>query len=183
MNIQTMVSPHFIQCYLKYVTKIKCWFKINRSFIMMKFYYGRLKTKMLKEKQITSKNRKTNNISVFNQPQQKFVMVKLLFTLFIKRFAQINMFKLSDDILRSNLFNKLSQGFFVLCFYRLQVQTSCLFLLPLYFSISVGFWIETSLPLINTRTKHFLNNSFAKQFNKMLITIPDDFISTVKVEV
>ena len=35
---------------------------------MMKFYYGRLKTKMLKEKQITSKNRKTNNISVFNQP-------------------------------------------------------------------------------------------------------------------
>ena len=116
MNIKTMVSPHFIQCYLKYVTKIKCWFKINRSFIMMKFYYGRLKTKMLKEKQITSKNRKTNNISVFNQPQQKFVMVKLLFTLFIKRFAQINMFKLSDDILRSNLSNKLSQGFFCVMF-------------------------------------------------------------------
>ena len=50
---------------------------------MMQFYYGRLKTKTLKEKQITSKNRKKNNI----------------FTLFIiKCFAQINIFKLSDDI-------------------------------------------------------------------------------------
>ena len=63
---------------------------------MMKFYYGRLKTKTLKEKQITSKNRKTNNI----------------FTLFIiKCFALINMLKLSDDILLSMLFNKLLQGF------------------------------------------------------------------------
>ena len=43
-------------------------------------------------------------------------MVKLLFTLFIKRFAQINMLKLSDDILRSNLFNKLSQGIFYVMF-------------------------------------------------------------------
>ena len=52
--------------------------KITRSFIIMKFYYGRLKTKRLKEKQITSKNRKTNNI----------------FTLFIiKRFAQMNILK------------------------------------------------------------------------------------------
>ena len=33
---------------------------------MIKFYYGRLKTKMLKEKQITSKKRNTNNIFVFN---------------------------------------------------------------------------------------------------------------------
>ena len=150
---------------------------------MMKFNYGRLKTKMLKEKQITSKNRKTNNISVFNQPQQKFIMVKLLFTLFIKRFAQINMFKLSDDICVQTFSTNYHRAFFMLCFYHLQVQTSCLFLLPLYFSISVGFWLETSLPLTNTHTKHFLNNSFAKQFNKMLITIPDDFISTVKVEV
>ena len=39
-------------------------------------------------------------------------MMKLLFTLFrIKRFAHMNIFKLSDDILRSNLFNKLLQGF------------------------------------------------------------------------
>ena len=63
---------------------------------MMKFYYDRLKTKKFKEKQITSKNRKTNSI----------------FTLFIiKRFAQINIFKLSADILHLILFNKLLQGF------------------------------------------------------------------------
>ena len=63
---------------------------------MMKFYYDRLKTKTFKEKQITSKNRKTNSI----------------FTLFIiKRFAQINIFKLSADILHLILFNKLLQGF------------------------------------------------------------------------
>ena len=63
---------------------------------MMKFYYDRLKTKTFKEKQITSKNRKTNSI----------------FTLFIiKRSAQINIFKLSADILHSILFNKLLQGF------------------------------------------------------------------------
>ena len=63
---------------------------------MMKFYYDRLKTKTFKEKQITSKNRKTNSI----------------FTLFIiKCFAQINIFKLSADILHSILFNKLLQGF------------------------------------------------------------------------
>ena len=36
--------------------------------MMMKFYYDRLKTKMLKEKQITFKNRKANNIFVFNLP-------------------------------------------------------------------------------------------------------------------
>ena len=63
---------------------------------MMKFYYDRLKTKTFKEKQITSKNRKTNSI----------------FTLFIiKRSAQTNIFKLSADILHSILFNKLLQGF------------------------------------------------------------------------
>ena len=76
---------------------------------MMKFYYDRSKAKMLKERQ---KNRKTNNISVFNLPSENFIMMKLLFTLFIiKRFAQINIFKLSDDILHLVLLNKLLQGF------------------------------------------------------------------------
>ena len=63
---------------------------------MMKLYYRRLKTKTLKENQITFKNRKTNNI----------------FTLFIiKRFPQIDIFNLSDDILRSTRFIKLLQSF------------------------------------------------------------------------
>ena len=76
---------------------------------MMKFYYDRSKAKMLKERQ---KNRKTNNIFVFNLPSENFIMMKLLFTLFIiKRFAQINIFKLSDDILHLVLLNKLLQGF------------------------------------------------------------------------
>ena len=35
---------------------------------MMKFYYGKLKTKMLTEKQITEKKTKTSNIVVFNLP-------------------------------------------------------------------------------------------------------------------
>ena len=64
---------------------------------MMKFYYDRLKTKTLKKKKKKPKSHlKTSNI----------------ITLFIiKRFAQINMFKLSDDILHSIHFNKLLQGF------------------------------------------------------------------------
>ena len=63
---------------------------------MMKFYYDRLKTKTLKKKNKTKSHLKTSNI----------------ITLFIiKRFAQINIFKLSDDILHSIHFNKLLQGF------------------------------------------------------------------------
>ena len=44
-------------------------FKITKNFIVIKFYYGTLKTNMLKEKRVTSKNRKTNNIFAFNLPQ------------------------------------------------------------------------------------------------------------------
>ena len=42
--------------------------KITRRFIMIKVYYGRLNAKVLKEKQITFLNSKTNNIFVFNLP-------------------------------------------------------------------------------------------------------------------
>ena len=43
-------------------------------------------------------------------------MVKLLFTLFIKRFAQINMFKLSDDICVQTFSTNYHRAFFYVMF-------------------------------------------------------------------
>ena len=74
---------------------------------MMKFYYGKLKTTMLKEKQITGKKQKqvASLFLIYHSRSYCLFIIKL--------FAQINIFKLSDDILHVILLNKLLQAFVV----------------------------------------------------------------------
>ena len=102
---------------------------------MMKFYYGKLKTKMLTEKQITEKKQKQVTSLFLIYHSRSYCLF------IIKRFAQINIFKLSDDILDVILLNKLLQGFVVCAVFFHWQDIFCLNYLDTF--PSEKLWIET----------------------------------------